>query len=60
MKKLILALIVGLVMGYSWGYGDGHGGRDSIASRTLDRFGTSKIRAASEANDRRINDASKP
>jgi hypothetical protein len=60
MKRLILALIVGVAMGYSWGYGDGTGGRGTIAMRTLNRFGTSKIKAASEANDRRINDASKP
>lgn len=60
MRRLILALIVGLAMGYNWGYDDGHGGRASIVSRTLDRFGTSKLRAASERNDRRIDDASKP
>src|SRR4051812_24997191 len=60
MKKLVLALIIGVIVGYSWGYGDGDSGRGTIASRTLNRFGSSKLRAASEANDRRINDASKP
>jgi hypothetical protein len=60
MKRLIVGLIVGVVMGYSWGYGDGNGGRGTIASRTLDRFGSSKLRAASQANDRRIDDAGKP
>lgn len=60
MKRLVLVLIVGVAMGYSWGYGDGNGGRGTIASRTLDRFGTSKLKAAREANDRRVDDASKP
>lgn len=60
MKRLVLALIVGVAMGYSWGYGDGNGGRGTVASRALDRFGTSKVRAAREANDRRVDDASKP
>ncbi len=60
MKRLVIALIVGLAMGYHWGYGDGTGGRGSIVTRTMDRFGSSKIRAAREQNDRRIDDASKP
>ena len=60
MKRLILALVVGLAMGYNWGYSDGTGGRASIVSRTLDRFGASKLRAASERNDRRIDEAGKP
>lgn len=60
MKRLIVAVIVGLVMGYHWGYDDGNGGKPSIVSRTLDRFGTSKIKAAQEQNDRRIQEAGKP
>jgi hypothetical protein len=53
-------LIVGLALGYHWGYGDGNGGRPTVASRALERFGTSKVRAAQEANDRRIQEASRP
>jgi hypothetical protein len=60
MKRLVITLILGLGIGYYWGYGDGNGRHGSIVSRTLDRFGTSKIRAARELNDRRIDDASKP
>ena len=60
MKKLILALIVGLVMGYHWGYGDGTGGQPSIVSRTLNRFGTSKIKAAQEARERKVEEAGRP
>ena len=60
MKRTVLALIVGLAMGYSVGYGDGNGGRASILSRTLDRFGTSKVKAAQEARERRADEASKP
>lgn len=60
MKRIVLALLVGLAMGYHWGYGDGTDGRPSIASRALDRFGGSRVRAASEANDKRIEDAGKP
>jgi hypothetical protein len=60
MKRIVLALLVGLAMGYHWGYGDGTDGKPSIASRTLDRFGSSKVRAAREANDRRIDEAGRP
>ncbi|MDB4877115.1 MAG: hypothetical protein JWM41_3561 [Gemmatimonadetes bacterium] len=60
MKKVVLALIVGLVMGYHWGYGDGNDGKSSIVSRTLDRFGTSKVKAAQDARERKVEDASRP
>ena len=60
MRRTIVALIVGLAMGYHWGYGDGNGGLPTVASRMLERFGTSKVRAAREANDRRIEEASRP
>ena len=60
MKKLLVALIVGLAMGYHWGYDEGSDGKPSIALRVLDRFGVSKLRAAQEAHDRRVDEASKP
>jgi hypothetical protein len=60
MRRAIAALIVGLALGYHWGYGDGNGGQPSIASRVLDRFGTSKVRAAQEAHEQRIQEASRP
>ncbi len=60
MKRILLALLVGLAMGYHMGYGDGTDGRASIVSRALDRFGTSKLRAAQAANDKRIDEAGKP
>ena len=64
MRRAIAALIVGLALGYtwgySWGYGDGNDGRPSVASRVLERFGTSKVRAAQEAHDQRIQEASRP
>jgi hypothetical protein len=60
MKRVILALLVGLAAGYHFGFDDATSGGDSIVSRTLDRFGTSKIRNAQAAQDRRIQDASKP
>jgi hypothetical protein len=60
MRRAIVALIVGLALGYHWGYGEGNAGMKSIASRTLDRFGTSKVRAAQEANEKRIQEASRP
>ncbi len=60
MKRVILALLVGLAMGYHFGYGDGTDGKSTIITRTLERFGTSKVRAAQEANNRRIEEASKP
>jgi len=60
MKRLIVALIVGLAMGYNWGYGEGTDGVPSVFQRTLDRFGTSKIKHAQEANEKRIQEASRP
>jgi hypothetical protein len=60
MKRAILALLVGLALGYRWGYGDGDQGRPSIVARTLDRFGTSKIRDAQDARDKRVQEASRP
>ena len=47
-------------MGYSWGYGEGTEGKPSIVSRTLDRFGTSKVKAAQDAHNKRIDEAGKP
>ncbi|MEP6492622.1 MAG: hypothetical protein ABJF01_08095 [bacterium] len=60
MRRVILALIIGVAMGYSWGYGEGNGGKPSIVARTLDHFGTSKIKAAQEAREQKVLDASKP
>lgn len=60
MKRIIVALILGVAAGYHWGYDDGNTGKPSIVSRTLDRFGTSKVRAAQEAHDRRVDEAMKP
>jgi hypothetical protein len=60
MKRVIVALLVGLAAGYHFGFGDATDGRESIVLRTLDRFGTSKIRNAQAAQDRRIQEASKP
>jgi hypothetical protein len=60
MWKLLIVLIVGLAMGYRWGYDEGSNGRPSIVVRTLDHFGTSKLKAAQEARDKRVEDASKP
>lgn len=60
MKRVILALIIGLALGYKWGWGDGTDGRASIVERTLDRFGTSKVKAAQEARQRRVDEASRP
>ena len=60
MKKLIVALLVGLAMGYNLGYDEGWEGRPSVFSRTLDRFGKSKIAAAQENKERRMQEASRP
>jgi hypothetical protein len=60
MKRLLLALLVGLAAGYHYGFGDATEGRESVVTRTLDRFGTSKIRNAQAAQDRRIQEASRP
>ena len=60
MKRVIVALIIGVAVGYNWGFGDGTDGRPSIVERTLDRFGTSKVKAAQEARQRRVDEAIKP
>lgn len=60
MRWLIVALLVGLAMGYHWGYDEGSAGKKSIAMRTLDRFGTSKVKAAQEARERHVEEASRP
>ena len=60
MWKLLFALIVGLGMGYYWGYDEGSSGKPSLAARSLDHFGTSKLKAAQEAREKRVEDASKP
>jgi hypothetical protein len=60
MKRVVLALIIGLALGYKWGYGEGTDGKPSVVARTLDRFGTSKVKAAQEAQERRVQEASRP
>lgn len=60
MKRVILALIIGVAVGYKWGFGDGTDGQPSIVERTLDKFGTSKVRAAQQARDKRVEEASRP
>ncbi len=60
MKRIIVAMILGVAMGYRWGYGEGTEGRPSIVMRTLDRFGTSKVKHAQEAQEKRVQEASRP
>jgi len=60
MKRLLVALLVGLAAGYHYGFDDATVGRESIVSRTLDRFGSSKIRNAQAAQERRVDEASRP
>ena len=60
MKKVVVALILGLAMGYHWGYDEGSDGKPSIALRVLDRFGASKLRNAQDAQNHRVEEASKP
>lgn len=60
MRRLIVALILGLAMGYNWGYDDGNDGKPSVVARTLDKFGTSKIKEAQAAQDARVQEALKP
>ena len=60
MRRVIVALIVGLAIGYHWGFGEGVDGKPSIVERTLERFGTSKIKAAQDAQNRRVDEASRP
>lgn len=60
MRRLIVAIIVGFALGYSMGYGDGNDGRPTIVNRALERFGTSKVKAAQDAQNERIQEASRP
>jgi hypothetical protein len=60
MRRLIIGLILGLAMGYHWGYDEGSQGKDSVVAQTLERFGTSKIKAAQDARNKRVDEASKP
>ncbi|HEY4129819.1 MAG TPA: hypothetical protein VGM50_04350 [Gemmatimonadaceae bacterium] len=60
MRRLIIGLLVGAAMGYHWGYDEGSAGKPSIAERTLNRFGTSKIRAAQDAQNKRVEEAARP
>jgi len=60
MKKVMVALILGLAMGYHWGYYEGTDGKPSVALRVLDKFGVSKLRNAQDAQNRRVEEASRP
>ena len=60
MKKAVVALILGLAMGYHWGYDEGTDGKPSVALRVLDKFGASKLKSAQDAQNRRVEEASKP
>ncbi|MEO7083916.1 MAG: hypothetical protein ABI442_04485 [Gemmatimonadaceae bacterium] len=60
MRRTIVAVIIALAAGYSWGFDEGAAGKESIVARTLDRFGTSKIKEAQEKRERQVQDASKP
>ena len=60
MRRLVIGVIVALALGYSWGYDEGAAGKPTIVARTLERFGTSKIRDAQDAREKRVQDASKP
>lgn len=60
MRRVIVALIVGLAIGYKWGFGEGTDGMPSVVERTLERFGTSKIKAAQDARNARVDEASRP
>jgi hypothetical protein len=60
MRRMIAALIIGLALGYSWGYGEGTDGKPSIATRTLDKFGASKMKQQQGAREKSLQEASKP
>jgi hypothetical protein len=60
MRRFIVGVIVALALGYSWGYDEAAAGKPTIVSRALDRFGTSKIKAAQDAREQRVIDASRP
>ena len=60
MKKALVALIIGLAAGYHWGYDEGSVGKPSVALRVLDKFGASKLKNAQDAQNQRVEEASKP
>jgi hypothetical protein len=60
MKRVILALLVGLSAGYHYGFDDATKGGDSIIERTLNRFGSSKIKNAQAAREHRVEEAGRP
>ena len=59
MKRVIVALIIGLVVGYNWGFGEGTAGKQSVVERTLERFGTAKVKAAQDARNKRVDELTK-
>ncbi len=60
MKKVLVAVILGLAAGYHWGYDEGSAGKPSIALRVLDKFGASKLKNAQDAQNKSVEEASKP
>jgi hypothetical protein len=60
MKKIIFCLLIGLVGGYVWGYSEGHSRMDNVAIRVLNAFGASKIKAAENARQARVEEAGRP
>ena len=60
MKRVVLALIVGVIFGYNWGFGEGTKGEPSVVTRTMARFGTSKVKAAQDARNKRVDEAGRP
>ncbi|HKO16961.1 MAG TPA: hypothetical protein VJU87_12030 [Gemmatimonadaceae bacterium] len=60
MKPLLVGLLLGLAVGYWQGFGDGKSGRDNVAVRALNAFGVSKVKAAEEAREKRVEDAATP
>lgn len=60
MVRVIVALIIGAALGYRVGYGDANEGRPPVTTRALERFGTSKVKAAQAARERRVQEATRP
>ena len=60
MKKAILALVIGAALGYGAGYVDARAGKATVVSRTLDKFGISKVRDAQSAREARVQAVIKP
>lgn len=60
MRRAIVALIIGVAMGYRWGYTDADSGLPAVTTRILERFGASKVRAAQQEQERRVQEASRP